>query len=449
MKEKLLNIYFNSPIWIQNLIISIKGYQIKKNRFSSNFYKELDFYQSLDNKSLHEKIVLEEERLRKFLKNAKNSEYWNSRFLKYNINIDAIDIKKELKKLPILTKDDVRKNIDLIKINKEPLISKRTSGTTGAGLILYETREAENERWAVCWNYRIKQGIKLDQWYGWFGGMKIINSNVKKPPFWRINYPEKRVMFSAQHLNENTVDDYANKILKQKLEWLHGYPSQISLFAALVKDKNYDFSFVKNITFGSENLLENQKILIRKVFENAVLSEHYCMTECVSNISQHSNEELYLDRYFSYTEFIPTDIKNKYWIVGTNLSNPNFPLIRYNTNDIVEIIGGQIISIDGRKEDYVILKNGTKLGRLDHIFKGLIHIKEAQIYQPDFNNVVIRIVKSKSYDNHNEEKKLIKKLDLWFKNEINFKIEYLDKIERTKSNKLRFVVSEIKNKQFF
>ena len=444
MHKTLLSIYFNSPIWVQNLIISLKGNQIKKNRFSKTFYKQLKFYQNFYIKPIEEQQKLEEARLRNFLYSAKQSKFWDIKFKEFNLDLDADNIVKELKKLPILTKEEVKKNIETIKINSKKLIPVKTSGTTGGGLKFYETKESESERWALWWNYRLNHNIKLDQWYGWFGGMKIIKSDTKKKPYWRINYPEKRVMFSAYHLNSNSIKDYVCEIISRKLTWLHGYPSQLSLFSSLCLDKNYDFSFVKNITLGGENFLENQRFLISKVFPNAKITQHYGLAESVINISETKNGKLLFDKYYSYNEIVQTKIKNKYWLIGTNLSNPNFPLIRYNTNDIIEFINGEIISIDGRKEDYITLKDGTKLGRLDHIFKGLVHIKEAQIFQKDLNMLIFRIVKGVCYDEKNEEENLLVEINSRFKNKINFKIKYLDKIERTISGKLRFVISKIK-----
>ena len=444
MKEKLLKLYFNSPVWLQNLIISLRGYQIKKDRFSKNFYDQLNFYKSLTQRPIEEQLQLEESRLRLFLKTSKKSVFWEKKFLDFGLNLDAKNIKHELLKLPVLTKNEVKENIETIKIDSGNLISVNTSGTTGSGLVFYESRSSESERWAVWWNYRLKHNIDLNQWYGWFGGMKIIDTETKKKPFWRINYPEKRVMFSAFHLNKSTIEDYVQEIIMRKLTWLHGYPSQLALFASLCLQKKYDFSFVKNITLGSENYLENQKVLLDRIFPSAIITQHYGLAESVVNISEGPNRNLSFDRYFCYNELVPTDEENKFWLVGTNLSNPNFPLIRYKTNDIAEVVNGQILSIDGRKEDYILLRDGTSLGRLDHIFKELIHVNEAQIIQDSINLLVFKIVKGDFYDIYNEEEKLLFEISTRFENRINYRIDYVDKIKRTKSGKLRFVISNIK-----
>jgi phenylacetate-CoA ligase len=444
MERYLKSIYFLSPYWIQNLLISLKGFMLKKRRFDKHFLYYLNFYNDFSNKTSDIQNEIELERLREFIVTSSRSGYWKSKFSAYGIDIHASDIKKEIKKLPILYKPEVQKIVNSIVFNKEKLTKVKTSGTTGSGLVFYESKSSESERWALWWNYRQKNGIKLNQWYGWFGGMKIIATQVKQAPYWRINYPEKRVMFSAYHLNENTIDSYLAKIIAKKLSWLHGYPSQIALLASLALTTKNDLSFVKNVTFGAENLLDNQLDIIKKVFTNAKLTQHYGMAESVANISQYHSESLTLDRYFSYTEFVPTSEENKYWVVGTNLSNPNFPLIRYNTGDIVEISNGEIVSIDGRKEDYILLPDGTKLGRLDHIFKGLVNISESQIYQPTKQLIIFRVVKGELYDKTNEEAKLFSEIGSRFNEVIDWEVQYVNKINKTKSGKLRFVISDIK-----
>jgi phenylacetate-CoA ligase len=137
--------------------------------------------------------------------------------------------------------------------------------------------------------------------------------------------------------------------------------------------------------------------------------------------------------------------------VGTNWTNPAFPLIRYDTGDLASGVSNvqrgarserSVESIDGRKEDYITLPNGIRLGRLDHIFKDFVDICEAQIYQPVENTIVIRIVKGQNYTNHTESQ-LLKEAQLRIGRSVDIEFEYLDRIARTKSGKLRFVVSKV------
>jgi phenylacetate-CoA ligase len=156
------------------------------------------------------------------------------------------------------------------------------------------------------------------------------------------------------------------------------------------------------------------------------------------------------DQDFAFTEFIPVDEQTPEVcrIVGTNYNNPAFPLIRYDTGDIAHIRwekdgSPSILSIDGRQEDYITLPNGVKLGRLDHIFKDLTEVQEAQIYQPELGKVILRIVKGPNYDTINQEKSVISETRKRVGNDIKINIEYLDSIPKTKSGKLKFVISDI------
>jgi phenylacetate-CoA ligase len=387
------------------------------------------------------------------LKNIKDVPFYKQWFKKYSFDINAKNIYAELKKLPVLTKDIVKENVEqLSNPSYSGKISKmKTSGTTGSGLVFPYSLEMENKQWAVWWRYRRWHGIDFNIWCGWFGGRSIMPIRCQTPPFWRINSPGKQIMFSAYHLNLDTVNFYYNEIIDRKLKWLHGYPSQLSILASLISEKNLSpLSFVTYITFGAENLLANQREIICEIFPNAVLKQHYGLAEGVANISEDINGNLIVDDDFCYMEFMPVDETNPQIckIIGTGFSNETFPLIRYDTGDIVKITylpdeRIKILSIDGRKEDFITLPNGVKLGRLDHIFKNLTAIKEAQIHQRDLYHIDFNVVKSHTFTK-NDEQKLLTEIRKRIDETVSVNINYIDKINRTKTGKLRFVISDIK-----
>ena len=443
------NIYLRLPLFFQNLLINLKGLLIRRSRYNKSFFKYLDLYES----NLKLRLETPNDELYCFLKFAANSAYWSKVFEKNNFNINANNIFEELKKLPILDKNIVKDNLKdiCLSVNNDKINSTHTSGTTGSGLVFPQTRTMENKQWAIWWRYRKMHGIQLDDWCGWFGGRSIVPIKQKKPPYWRTCYPLKQVMFSAHHLNNITVKDYFIEIKERKLEWLHGYPSQLSYFANLIKDANLGkLPDLKIITVGAENLLEHQKDVIQNVF-NVPVRQHYGLAEGVANISEWTDDSLRVDKDFSYVEFVPIDNDNNnfFKIIGTNFNNYAFPLIRYDTGDIAEIErmdNGEykIVSIDGRKEDLILLPNGVKLGRLDHIFKDIVNVSEAQLYQPDRSKVIIRIVKGQNYQETKDKNKIIKEVRKRLGNEINLELVYYDNIPKTRSGKLRFVISDIK-----
>jgi len=261
-------------------------------------------------------------------------------------------------------------------------------------------------------------------------------------------------MFSAYHLSEQTAKYYIKALNDYQIPWIHGYPSTLSYLAGLKKDlKLPDMPSLKIITTGAESLLQQQKSLIESVFGVSV-KEHYGMAEGVANISEGICGSLHVDEDFAYVEFIPVPGEKKLFkIIGTNWSNPSFPMLRYDTGDVATVeekncgckYAGRTISyIDGRIEDFVVLPSGARVGRLDHIFKDMVNINAAQIYQPDNNKIVFKIVPGRDYDKGKDEKMLLNETRKRLGNVIAIDIEYSDEIQKTKTGKVRFVISDLK-----
>lgn len=442
MKSYLNSIYLNSPVCLQNILISLKGYLIRRRRFNKNFYLTLDYYENN-----YSQVDLN--RLSLFLKHAMQSPFWSKRFEEYNVDIYSDDLIGELKKMPILTKKEVKDNIHAISIFCPNTITANTSGTTGSGLSFPYTIEMENRQWAIWWRYRRKLGLSLNDWCGWFGGRTIVNPKCSQPPFWRINRPGKQVLFSPFHLNKNTVNAYCKQISKSKLRWLHGYPSNLYMLCQLIQENQIDVpECLEIVTLGAENLYPFQRNFIQSTL-NVRVYQHYGLAEGVSNISEDINHNLFVDQDFAYTEFVESESlpHGSKMIVGTNYNNFAFPLIRYFTGDIAKFKNGKsenefLFEIDGRSEDYLVLNNGVRLGRLDHIFKDCVNIIEAQIYQKKNGETIFRVVKSVNYT-IKDELILRSAIDERLTDQCSYSIDYVDSIKKTNSGKLRLVISEI------
>jgi phenylacetate-CoA ligase len=142
-------------------------------------------------------------------------------------------------------------------------------------------------------------------------------------------------------------------------------------------------------------------------------------------------------------------------VIGTNLSNYATPLLRYDSQDMATLsdrscdcgLPGRIVdSIDGRQEDYVVLKNGARIGRLDHIFKDMVRIREAQIVQQEPGRITLRVVRGTDYGEA-DEKQLRREFAQRLGTDMHIDLEYVDRLARTRSGKLRFVISEMRENQ--
>ena len=73
-----------------------------------------------------------------------NVEYYKKLFLENNINPNDIKTIKDLKRIPILKKDDIRKNFNSLlskKSNKSELILNSTGGSTGIPVKIYQDKK--------------------------------------------------------------------------------------------------------------------------------------------------------------------------------------------------------------------------------------------------------------------------------------------------------------------
>jgi len=452
----LETLYLALPRFLQNTVLSLEGYRIARRRYGRD-YPEIE-RQVFARDRLAPSILqrYRTERLRRALTSAHLSPFWRQQFAEYGIQPTARDPFDELAKLPILTKNEAKQSIKQIAnptLNPSQLLSRHTSGTTGSGLIIPVTRTSEWETWATWWRYRARHQIDRARWCGYFGGRSIVPAMQSQPPFWRVNYPGRQIMFSAYHLRADTAVHYVATIQRYRLSWLHGYPSMLALLASRIHDSGASAANrVTVITTGAENLSEHQRTLIATAFPNARLAEHYGQAEGVANISQCEHGKLHVDEDFSFVEFVALpDSPGVHRIVGSNWNNDAFPLLRYDTGDNVILqtescpcgrIGRITSSIDGRIEDYVTLPNGARVGRLDQIFKDLVNIREAQIYQREIGAIEIRVVRGDSYSSE-DTRKLLEETQKRLGHQLTPHIVYRDSLPKTSAGKLRLVISEL------
>ena len=98
-------IYDNSPVVIQNLFCSVKGFLICRRRFNRNFYEYLQKFEKKEYDPFQS--------LKSFLYAVSEPPVYKKSFSEYGFNINAEDIYAELKKLPVINKEIVKKDVKL------------------------------------------------------------------------------------------------------------------------------------------------------------------------------------------------------------------------------------------------------------------------------------------------------------------------------------------------
>lgn len=436
------------PIWAQDILQSCISLRAK--REEKRLLDRILFYESHNNWSYEQKCDYRDAELRKLVDHCyRTVPYYKRIFDEGGINPMCIRTLDDLKVLPLLTKDMVIENpsdFQSSAVKSKDIKKIHTSGTTGSGFAFNSTIEGWRSQLAIWWRYYRNLGLDLSYASGVFNRSTDILPSQKKPPFYRLDRVNNRVNLSSFHMKEDNMDSYIEGLNKVHAKWIKGWPSMIDEFANILISKGMTFP-LNFVTTGAENLLDTQIAHIEKAF-GVTPYQHYGQMEAVANFSQNKHHEMYVDEDFSAVEFIPLqDGRGECEIVGTCLTNYATPLLRYRTKDIChykETTTGRLITrLDGRQEDYILLPDGTKIGRLDDLFVSFEKVKESQVIQTSRNDLKIRIVRREGYS-EGDEKQIEKRINEFLPG-LSITFDYVDTIEKSRSGKLRHIISEIKN----
>ena len=452
-------IYWASPLWLQNVAVCLEGWRIRRSRYGGSYRDILREAEKRTDWSAEQLRTYRDQRLRAFIRHCgKTVPFYHRLFEKLGFHPEEFRGIEDLQHLPVLTKKHVQNHYS--ELISTGLPQKRqhiihTSGTTGSGLRFAATRTAIQEQRAIWWRYRRWHGLRPDTWCGYFSGRLVVPLSQRRPPFWRYNYPGKKIHFSGYHMAPQNLANYVSELRRHRPPWLHGYPSAMCLLASYIVDRRIDVGYeIRWLTTGGEALLGHQRNLLQQAF-GVRPKQHYGMAEAVANASECECGQLHVDEDFAAVEFVQNPNGPGKKVIGTNFSNPATPLLRYDPGDLVTLSEGLcpcgkhgrvLQTIDGRSEDYVMLRNGAPLGTLDNIFNDLVNIRAAQIFQKEAGEITIRVVRGIHYADKDEQM-LLGETRKRVGEETDVLLEYVEDLERSRSGKLRFVVSEIREAQ--
>jgi phenylacetate-CoA ligase len=447
-------LYLRLPVPLQHAACTFVGWRTSRTRYAGKFKSLLAEAEARTFWSMEEVRAYQTERLQTFIAHAVATvPFYRDRFEAAGLEPAEVRSIEDLRALPILTKTEAQEHVDELISTAVPDEERawiHTSGSTGGALRFPTTMTSVQEQWAVWWRYRRWHGIQRDTWCGYFGGRSVVPASQSDPPFWRYNYAGRQILFSGYHMSPANLPSYVKELRRRRPPWLFGYPSLLSLLASYVLDTGVDLGYpVSWITTGAESLLPHQVDAIGRAFGVRPL-QHYGLTEAVANISECERGALHVDEDFAPLEFVPVS-GNTYNLGGTNYSNPATPLLRYETQDLVTVepdaactcgrAGRVVESLDGRIEDYVVLEDGARIGRMDHVFKDMVNIKEAQIYQRSRGHMMIRVVRGRGYSIRDEED-LLREARKRVGDGMKIEVSYVEALPRTATGKLRLVVSD-------
>jgi phenylacetate-CoA ligase len=449
MKDK---IYKSLPIFLQELFISLYNYLAYKKRYGAKYMVYLNLFKNNRDLSLLELRRNQELRFQNFLNHSIQNSHYYSGYSKVDL--------KDISKLPIVKKEDLRLNMnDIHTLNKSNGILSKTGGTTGKSLEVLFTNDNMQERFAMLDDFRSRFGYKLGKKTAWFSGKSLLNKNdLKKNRFWKTDNWYNIRYYSTFHIKESYLKYYVENLINYKTEFIVGFPSSLLDIAKFGLKNNYFYpeGMTKAIFTTAESITEEMKFYIEKFFKGPMYNQ-YGSSEGAPFIFECVNKNLHLELQSGVFEVLDESDKpvKSGRLVVTSFTTSGTPLIRYDIGDSIELsdeictCGNNnplVKEIFGRIDDYIYSPENGKinLGNISNTLKDTEGIVKFQAIQNKIDEVSIRIQVDNLLYNKKIENIFMNNWRDRLGDKMNIDFKYVDTISVEKSGKFRFVKNNIK-----
>lgn len=365
----------------------------------------------------------------------------------------------DLRKLPLLTKADVRAHAkDLLarNVSAAQISWSRTGGTTGEPMRVAKDRECS--AWeGLCYDRGVAWGgLALDTPRIIFAGGSL-GIDRQRWTSRATTMLRKDLTLPAFEVRSDTARNFFEVIRRSRLRHVVGYTSVIYRLAVLAEEFAPDIRFEAAFP-TAEVLLPEWVEVIRRSFRCEVLPFYGCgeinslgywprMGDSYVIPEEHCIVEVARDRTG------PSESFGEGMFVVTSLVNRAMPLLRYVNGD-AGAVGppadrwpfSRISRLDGRYNSLLMTDSGDLIsGALGpHIFRHLtMAVESYQIIQRERLQVVIRVVpRGDTFSSRDEE--LLRSLFLrYLGRRMHVWIEKVSSIPPTPSGKSMFVINEL------
>ncbi|MCS5619547.1 MAG: hypothetical protein NZ808_06785 [Myxococcota bacterium] len=452
-------VFDHMPVFTQNMIVSMAGQQRFRNRYSEHFHAVLEQWGRTGDGPTAVLKEIQRERLIHLVDRAREHSPFYKDLRAPSRALDADEaIEETLSQMPVLEKRTYRKNTDAIVTRDIPAWQLRrgmTSGTTGTALRLFYTRETEAEEYASVWRLRKQLGIGLYDPHFTFTGKIIVPVVQTRAPYWRNNSYGNQLLFSIYHMSHENLELYVDRLHETDAVYVNGYPSALHLVARemLTTGTTLTRGQLKAIFTSSESLLAYQRDDIEEAF-GAKIWDRYGSAEFAVSMTGCPEENLHVDMEYCIVEVDPIEETDEYVrgeLLVTGLGNNATPFIRYRIGDVGTRLkapcpcgrpGDVFSDVDGRVDDFIVTPSGRMIGRMDHIFKSMEQVEEAQILQTSRAGIEVVYVPGPKFDVAAEQK-LRREIRSRLGNELDVSLHGVSEIAREANGKFRAVKSTV------
>jgi len=408
------------------------------------------------------------EKLREILEYAyENVPFYHRKFKEAGVKPSHIKTIDDLKKLPIVRKDEIRRSMNQI-VSKKHKLSKlkilRTSGSTGEPLYFYISGQEDEYRKARHLRANIVCGQRLRDKHVIITHPLYFSQTTRLQRFLGLYAPIPVSVF-------DDVDTQISVIERLKPDILDGYASSLLLLAKRIDEKGLETIKPRFLISGADLIDAYSRKYVEEVFDAPFYDQYGCAELERLAWQCEEREGYHIDADSIIMEFVDDDgeevaSEETGEIVCTSLFNRAMPFIRYAVGDIGKASGEDVCScgrtfplmkiIEGRKDSIVVLPGGRAMSSFAFIagmyqlsfYKDIEQFRVVQKKENLFRFLLK--MKSTSVNRKFAEKELIaffsKVLNVTG-DEVSFEVDFVSDIPLDKSGKFSVVIPELKSEE--
>lgn len=433
--------------------------------FNKKLYNELSY---IRNSLYNDRTDLEKMQLAKFKAlfcyAYQYSPFYSQKYTEAGISPQDVNSIMDLKKIPFITKEEIRENIDRITppdISVKLKLPVKTGGTTGVPMKLYWDKRKNNLMSALYFRTLEMNGCGIGAKTAWIWGIKKEDENMdfrnqNKFKRWLKN----STWFNGFDMTPDSMTEFCNFSFKYKPELIIGYVSSLFEFSRFILDNNLEIYPPKTIWITAEPSTNEQRELIESAFNAPTFSQYGCSeilhlaTECHKHEGLHIHADSRIIEITDEKGYPIPDGETGYMVL-TDLENYVTPLIRYKNDDMGSkkkepcscgITLPMLEKVEGRVYNVFKLKSGKQI--YGHMFSRIFftyvdEIKQFQIHQTSTDKIRVYIVPGKITNRIALQEELLIAMKYHTNDEINYEFVWVNEIQKEKSGKLLYTKSDV------
>jgi phenylacetate-CoA ligase len=395
-------------------------------------------------------------RLRKLIKYSyDNVPFYRELFNDLRIKPIDIQTKEDLKKIPVITKDDLRRSKGkhlATNIHKKHLVFSSSSGSTGEPFQFYKTKYSES--------FTTASALRGWDWMGY----QLGDSYVKVSMNPRASFLKKiqdflnnSLYLSSTQLTSIEFSKISESLIKFNPKYIRCYPVPLYFLSEQIEKTHgkYQNPSLLAINTTGSTLSDKVRNKVEEVFGVHVFDSYSCeggamFFECPTHKYYHPAEEYAIQEYLE-DKFTLSDPEKPMRHITTDLQNFASPFIRYDTQDYV-VLGAQepcscgrhfqnIKKIKGRDSDVLVTPSGKYLIVENFVayFEWITEVDQIQVIQNKLSEIIVKLIVNKNFT-----KETLKKLQNYWQNYIGTDVdvifEIVNEIKLTPTGKRRTLI---------